>query len=270
MRKLALAIIAAAVTAAAPAALAQDKAEILWLGQAAFKITDPGGRVIVIDPFLVRNPKTPAQYKDLKALGKVDLILVTHAHFDHSADAGALQKMYGAKVAGNAELVRNMAAYGLLDGKNIIAYNKSGTIAPFGADGPKVHMVRAEHSSGLQVKDASGRTVNVFGGEPAGFVIELSNGFKIYHTGDTGVFGDMALIGDIYKPDLMLAAIGGHFTMGPEGAARAVGMVKPKTVIPMHYGTFPLLRGTPDQFKQALGDSTVNVMVIEPGGKAEF
>jgi L-ascorbate metabolism protein UlaG (beta-lactamase superfamily) len=227
----------------------------------------------VIDPFMTKNPKTPAKYKNLKALGKVDLILITHGHADHSLDAPALQKLTGAKVAGIAELVRTMAGVGALPAKSIIAYNKFGTIAPFGPKGPKVHMVTANHSSSWTWKDPkSGKVTTYSGGAAVGYVVELENGFKIYHTGDTGVFSDMAIIGDMFKPDLVLAAIGGHFTMGPDGAAYALTkFLKPKTVIPIHFGTFPILRGSPDQLKAALGaNSGINVMVLKPGDEVEF
>ena len=240
-----------------PAAQAFD---LQWFGQAAFKITTETGKVIVIDPFILKNPKTPADQKDLSKLGRVDLILVTHGHFDHTADAVAISKMYGAKVGMNADMGSVYQGLGILPKDKLIRWNKSGTITPIGED-IKITMVRAEHSSTVRF-DGSVEP----GGEPVGYIIELENGYKIYHSGDTGVFGDMKMIGEYYQPDLALVCIGGWFTMGPEEAAYAMGdLMKPKMAIPMHYGTFKLLKGTPEEFKKALGDSSVKVKVMEPG-----
>ena len=254
-------------TGAAPAA----GIEVLWLGQATTRITSVDGKVIVIDPFLKKNPKTPAKYKDLKALGKVDLILITHGHFDHTADIGELAKMTGAKVVGNGALPYQLAIYGVVDRSQVVSMNKSGTIAPLGP-GIKIHMVPANHSSALTVTDPdSGKQRRVFSGAPVGYVIELENGFRIYHTGDTGVFGDMALINALTPPDLVLVSIGGQFTMDPKGAAIAMReFVKPKTVIPTHYGTFPPLKGTPAQFRSALGSANIEVLDVEPGDAVKF
>jgi len=252
-------------------AVAQGKVEVLWLGQAAVRITSPGGKVIMIDPFLKKNPKTPAKWKDLKALGKVDVILVTHGHFDHTADVGELAKMTGAKVAGGAELVRNMAAYGMVPAKQVIAMNKGGTITPIGP-GIKLTLVRADHSSSVTVPGPGGKGHQyIFGGPATGWVVQLENGFTIYHSGDTNVFGDMALIGKLYPIDLAMVCIGGHFTMDPRGAAHAVGqLLQPKMALPIHYGTFPPLKGTPAQFKAALGNAKVKVIDLQPGGSVTF
>jgi L-ascorbate metabolism protein UlaG (beta-lactamase superfamily) len=169
-------------------------AELLWYGQSAFRIDTPGGKVILIDPFITKNPKTPERLKDLGALGKVDLILLTHAHGDHVGDTVAIAKASGAKVAMNADLGQTFATLGLLPREQLIRFNKSGPIKPL--DGVTVTMVRAEHSSELVHTDPETKAKSVHpGGEPAGYVVELENGFKIYHAGDTGVFGDMAFIG---------------------------------------------------------------------------
>ena len=253
------------------AAMAQGKVEVLWLGQAAVRITSPGGKVIMIDPFLKKNPKTPAKWKDLKALGKIDVILVTHGHFDHIADVGELAKLTGAKVAGGAELVRNMAAYGLVPGKQVIAMNKGGTITPAGPN-IKMTLVSADHSSSVTVPGPGGKGHQyIFGGPATGWVVQLENGFTIYHSGDTNVFGDMALIGKRYPIDLAMVCIGGHFTMDPSGAAYAVReLLAPKMALPIHYGTFPPLKGTPAQFKAALGNAKVKVIDLQPGGSVKF
>ena len=198
-----------------------QQVEVLWLGHSTFRITSTAGKVIVIDPLLKRNPKAPAKYKDLKALGKVDLILVTHGHGDHVSDLPELAKMTGATVVANWELGNNLVALGMLDGSKTIAMNKGGTVSPLGP-GIKIHMVPAEHSSSVDlfaIKPEATGVRNFDGGVPVGYVIELENGFRIYHTGDTDVFGDMSLISKFYKPDLALVCIGGHFTMDPERAA---------------------------------------------------
>jgi L-ascorbate metabolism protein UlaG (beta-lactamase superfamily) len=248
------------------------KVEVLWLGQAAFKITTPGGKVIVIDPWLKTNPKTPAQYKDLAALGKVDLILVTHAHFDHFADAPDLAKLNNAPMYGPAGLGTTVANLEILPEKLAPRFGKGGTIMPFGPNGVKITATHAEHSSELVWKNpATGKNETYPGGEPVGYVIELENDFKIYHMGDTGIFGDMALIGEHYKPDLILMPIGRHFVMSPEDAALMTNrFLKPKYVIPMHYGTIPVLSGKPEEYIKALGNSPVKVIVLQPGEKATF
>jgi L-ascorbate metabolism protein UlaG (beta-lactamase superfamily) len=249
------------------------KTEVLWLGQATTRITTPGGKVIVIDPWLTSNPKTPAAFKDLKALGKVDLILVTHAHFDHFADVPALAKMNNAPAWGPAGLNDSIVKLGILPVELSPRFGKGGTIAPFGATGPKITAVHAEHSSELTWKDASGKETLQIGGEPVGFILEMENGFRIWHMGDTAVFGDMRLIADMYHPDLVLAPIGGHFVMNPKDAAMAIrDMVKPRYVVPIHYGTTPQLRGTPAEFDAALGHAagTPRMIALEPGQQLEF
>lgn len=251
--------------------VAAGKTEVLWLGQAATRITTPGGKVIMIDPWLTSNPKTPAQWKNLAALGKVDLILVTHAHFDHFADAPALAKMHNAPMYGPAGMNQTVATYGILPANLAPRFGKGGTILPFGAAGPKITAVRAEHSSELAHKDAAGKDIVLPGGEPVGFIIEMENGFKVWHMGDTGVFGDMRLIGEMYRPDVVLLPIGNHFVMSPQDAAMAVrDLVKPRYAIPIHYGTTPQLRGTPAEFIDALGGAGPRVLVPEPGQKYDF
>ncbi len=255
----------------APAA--SGKTEVVWLGQATTRITTPGGKVIVIDPWLKTNPKTPANFKDLNALGKVDLILVTHAHFDHFADAPELAKMHNAPVYGPAGLGQSISTLGILPAELAPRMGKGGTVAPFGPTGPKITAVRAEHSSELAWKDAAGKDIVYPGGEPVGFIVEMENGFKIWHMGDTGVFGDMRLIGDMYRPDLVLAPIGGHFVMNPQDAAMAMReMVRPRYVVPIHFGTLPVLRGTPAEFGAALGTApwAPRMLVLEPGQKLDF
>jgi L-ascorbate metabolism protein UlaG (beta-lactamase superfamily) len=221
-------------------------------------------------PLITKNPKTPEEHKDLSRLGKVDLILVTHGHGDHVGDTAQLAKMTGAKVAMNADMGHTFGTLGIVDYKQLIRFNKSGPIKPLG-DGITITMVRAEHSSELVHAGDDGKTSVLPGGEPAGYVIELENGFTIYHAGDTGVFSDMALIKTLYDPDVDLLPIGGHFTMDPVHAAYAVRhLLKSKQVIPIHYGTFKPLKGTPAQLKEALGDLSGRVMDVQPGDTVRF
>jgi len=251
-------------------ALAQGKTEVLWLGQAAFKITTPGGKVIVIDPFITNNPKTPADQKDLAKLGKVDAILVTHGHGDHTGDVAALQKLTGAPVLGPAGLIATLVDLGWVPADKAVRFGKGGRVNPLGP-GITITQVRAEHSSEVTVTDPQTRKSTTHpGGEPCGFIIEFENGFRLYHMGDTGLFGDMRLIGRYYKPDLIMIPIGGHFVMSPKDAAVATEMIKPKFAIPIHYGTFPPLKGTPQEYMQALGSSAVKVFPINPGDKLSF
>ena len=274
MRELvkALTITGALCLLLAGAASAQQ-VEVLWLGHSTFRITSTTGKVIVIDPFLTKNPRTPPKYKDLKALGKVELILVTHGHGDHVVDLVELAKMTGATVVASYEFANNLVALGMLDGSKTIPMNKGGTVAPLGPS-IKVHMVPAEHSSSadlLSLKPDTTGVRHIAGGTAVGYVLELESGFRIYHTGDTDVFGDMALIHQFFKPDLALVCIGGHFTMDPERAAYAVReLIRPKQVMPIHYGTFPLINRTPAEFKAALGSTPIKVLDVKPGEALRF
>lgn len=245
--------------------------ELQWFGQSAFKITTPGGKVILIDPFITRNPKTPKEFKDLSKLGKIDLILVTHGHGDHVGDSAQLSKTSGAKVAMNADMGHSFAALGWVPYDRLIRFNKSGPIMPLGKD-IRITMVHAEHSSAVVHTDPTTKKKTILsGGEPCGYIVELENGFKIYHAGDTGVFSDMKFIGEYYQPDLALLPIGGHFTMDPAHAAYAVrNLLKVSRVIPMHYGTFPPLKGTPREFQQQLSGYATEVMVMQPGEIRNF
>jgi L-ascorbate metabolism protein UlaG (beta-lactamase superfamily) len=260
-----------APTATSRTAAAGGKVEVHWLGQAATKLTSTTGKVIVIDPFLTGNPKTPPQFKNLDALGKVDVILVTHGHGDHTGDVKELAARTGAKVLGPAGLIATMTDLGWVPPEQGIRFGKGGKVQPAG---PQITIIqtRAEHSSEVTVSDpATKKSTTYPGGEPAGFVIQFENGFKLYHMGDTGLFGDMRLIGDYYKPDLIMIPIGGHFVMDPVDAAYATReMLKPKYAIPFHYGTFPVLKGTPQEYQQALGQTATQVFPISPGDKLTF
>ena len=231
---------------AQPAPLAAGaKTEVLWLGQAGFRIKSPGGQTIVIDPWLTGGPKTPAPYKtDISALGKVDLLLVTHAHVDHIGDAPALAKLHKTVLYGPADMITPLVTLGVMPAELTHRFNKTGSVKPL--PGIKVTAVQAEHSSLLVWKNpATEKLESHPAGEAVGYIIEMENGFKIWHMGDTGMFGDMKLIGDVSRVDVMMACIGDKFTMGPERAAAAVELVNPRMVIPMHFGTYPVLHGKP-------------------------
>jgi L-ascorbate metabolism protein UlaG (beta-lactamase superfamily) len=224
---------------------------ITWLGHATFKIVSPGGKVILIDPWVSSNPLCPAE---LKTFEKVDLMLVSHGHFDHIADAVDIAKATKPTVAAIVELAGWLGSKGV---ENTIGFNKGGTI---NVDNIKVSMTHAIHTAG--VEDRS------YAGDAAGFVIEFENGFKLYHSGDTCAFSDMAIIGELYRPDVALLPIGDFYTMGPREAALAVRMLGVKHVIPMHYGTFPILTGRPEALSEALqslGLHDVEVVAMKPG-----
>lgn len=263
-----LALLAGCATS--PDAGKSGNIEVWWLGQAATRITTVSGKVIVIDPWITNNPKTPLQYRNLDALGKVDLILVTHAHFDHVADAPALAKKHKVPMWGPAGLNQSLVTLGVLPVELAPRMNKSGTITPF--PGIKITQTHAEHSSEyVWTNPETKKQETRVGGEPVGFIIELENGFKIYHMGDTGLFGDMKLIGDYYSPDLILIPIGGHFVLDPKDAAKATrDFLRPKYAVPIHYGTIPQLKGTPQEYLDALGSHPVKVFPINPGDKLRF
>jgi L-ascorbate metabolism protein UlaG (beta-lactamase superfamily) len=258
-----------------PAFAQQGKVEVLWLNQAAFKITTPGGKVIITDPWLLphpgfMNPLTPPQYRNLEALGKVDVLLVTHAHPDHISDAPAIAKLNNIPLVGASDLNMALNTLGVLPPAQLPRFNKGGRMTP--VPGIKVTPTHAEHSSVyVWTNPATGKPETHPTGEPVGFIIELENGFRIWHMGDTGLFGDMKWISEYYKPDLVLIPIGGYFTMDPVDAAYALReLIKPKFAIPMHYGTNPFGKGTPQELIQALGDAPVKVFALKPGEKAEF
>ena len=257
---------------AAEAAWAQtNKVEVQWLGQATTKITTLTGKVIVIDPFMTKNPKTPVGWKNLDAIGKVDVILVTHGHGDNTGDVAELAKRTGATVLGSGGLVQTMTDLGWVAPEKAVRFGKGGKVQPAG---PQITIIQtqAQHTSEITVVDpATKKSTTYPAGEPTGFIVEMENGFKLYHMGDTGLFGDMRLIGDYYKPDLIMIPIGGHFVMDPKDAAYATSqMLKPKYAIPFHYGTFPVLKGTPQEYQAALGQTTTQVFPISPGDKLQF
>lgn len=223
--------------------------KLTWLGHATFRAETPGGKTILIDPWVMGNPMCPEKEKQLK---KVDIMLCTHGHFDHIGDAVEIAKKFNPKVVGIPELIGWLEKKGV---KNTAEMNKGGTQQ---VEDIRVTMVHADHSCGI----TDGEQI-VYGGEACGYVVEFSNKLKIYHAGDTNVFGDMDIIRRLYKPEIVMLPIGNHYTMSPREAAYACGLLKPKTVIPMHFGTFPVLTGKPSELKKLV--KGMDVMEMKPG-----
>ncbi len=223
--------------------------KLTWLGHATFRIQTPGGKTILLDPWVTGNPACPQNEKTVK---KVDVMLCTHGHFDHIGDAVAIAKQHSPTVVGIPELIGWLEKKGV---KNTAMMNKGGTQA---VGDIRVTMVHADHSCGITDGDQI-----VYGGEACGYVIHFENGVKIYHAGDTNVFGDMKIIHDLYNPEIAMLPIGDHFTMSPREAAYAVGLLKPRTVIPMHFATFPVLTGRPSELAKLVKD--VEVCEMKPG-----
>lgn len=248
----------------------EKKLSIQWLGHSAFKLTTTSGKNILIDPFIRHNPLTPKEYKDLDKLGKIDLILISHAHGDHLGDGPEIAKKNNSPLYAPAGLRDSLVYLNLIPEKLAPKFNKGSDIVPFN-NGVFFAMTHAEHSSELRWKNDAGKMQVHVGGEAAGFVINFENKFRIYHMGDTALFRDMKLIASFYRPDLVMIPIGGNFTMGPKEAAYAVTkLLKPKYVIPMHYGTFPLLKGNVKDFKKFLGRTRTKVIELKPGEKLDI
>jgi L-ascorbate metabolism protein UlaG (beta-lactamase superfamily) len=210
--------------------------KLTWLGHSTFRIETPGGKTLIIDPWVQGNPKCPESEKKVK---KVDVLLCTHGHGDHIGDAVEIAKLHEPVVVGIPELCGWLGKKGVT---KLSEMNKGGTQT---VGDIKVTMVHADHSCGITDGDEI-----VYGGEACGYVVEFSNGVKIYHAGDTNVFGDMQIIRDLYAPEIAMLPIGDHYTMSPREAAYACNLLKPKTVIPMHFGTFPVLTGRPDALQK--------------------
>ena len=242
----------------APAA---DRTRVTWLGHAAFKIETPSGGVLLIDPWLA-NPNNDKGKQILAKPGRVDRILLTHAHPDHVGNAVKLAKKTGARLVAPFELGKQLVAQGYpkeqvgMDG----LMNIGGTVSLLDGE-VKALMTPAVHSSGLAA--GKGKPSHYYGSNPVGYRIKITGGPAIYHAGDTDVFGDMELIRRLSPVDVMLAPIGGHFTMDPERAAYAVNrLIQPDVVIPMHYGTFGVLKGRPAELAKHL-DEGVDMRALD-------
>src|ERR687894_1298052 len=227
---------------------------ITYLGHSTFRFTTAGGEQILIDPFLTDNPQTP---DDLKRVDDLDTILITHGHFDHFSDVLPVQGQTGATTVSNFEIFAYLQRQGI---ENAVPVQKGGTTQ---VGGIKVTATNAFHSSLIALDDGS----LIYGGEPLGYVIEFESGFRLYHAGDTSSFGDMQLIGELYCPDVALLPIGNTVVMSPFEAAHATRLLDVDHVVPIHYGTFPFLPGTPEEFQNHLSNIAPGAVahVMQPG-----
>ena len=229
-----------------------DGVSFTWIGHGTWLARSAAGKEVLIDPWVMNNPVVPAH---LKQIDRLDVMVVTHGHFDHIHDAVAIGKATSPKVIAQVETAAWLERNGV-PGATALASNKGGNVE---VDGIEFTMTHADHSCGISEGDQI-----VYGGEAVGYVIKFENGFTVYFAGDTGIFGDMALIGELYKPEVAFLPIGGHFVMEPLQAAKAAQLLGVRTVVPMHFGTFPILDGTPAQV-QALTGPGIHVLDIKPG-----
>lgn len=229
--------------------------QITWLGHATFELRFPSGEVLVLDPWVEGNPAYPKGYE----IKNIDAIAASHAHFDHVNDLLPLAKKFTPKVIAIFETASWFEKKGV---KNTVGINKGGTVD---LGFVKLTMTHALHSCSIKDGDEL-----VYGGEAAGYVLTLPDGRRAYFAGDTALFSDMALIAELYSPEMAFLPIGDHFTMDPHQAAHAARMLKVKRVIPMHYGTFPALTGRPEQLAEKLQKDGIQVWTLQPGQPVEW
>jgi L-ascorbate metabolism protein UlaG (beta-lactamase superfamily) len=227
---------------------------ITWFGHATFLLRSPGGRRILFDPWVTGNPASP---ESAKKIGELDLILITHGHADHTGDAVSIGRSSGAQVVAPYEVSVWLQQKGL---QNVTGMNPGGTLNALGLS---ITMVPAMHSSSIE---EDGRIIYL--GVATGYVVKFENGLTIYYSGDTSIFGDMRLIGEMYQPAIAFLPIGDLYTMGPEQAAKACELLGVKQVVPMHYGTFPALTGTPARLRELVEPRGVQVLELKPGETA--
>ena len=229
--------------------------QITWLGHATVLYQSTKGTRVLVDAWVDGNPACPAASKDL---GSLDLMLLTHAHSDHFADAVTLAKKHAPDVVCNFETSLWLGKQGVTKTHGM---NKGGTLALHGI---RITMVHAMHSNSIRDGDRL-----LLAGEACGFVLEFENGTRVYHAGDTGIFGDMKLIAELYRPSIAVLPIGDHYTMSPYEAAAAAKMMGVSTVVPIHHSTFPILTGTPAELRKQLADrKDIAVLDLVPGQTA--
>ena len=229
---------------------------ITWLGHATFLLRTQSGKRLMFDPWVTANPSCP---DEAKKVGAVDLMLITHGHDDHTGDAVSIARSTNAHVVAPFELSVWLQQKGL---KNVTGMNPGGTLV---LSGISITMVMAVHSSSVE---DDGRLI--YAGPATGYVVRLEDGLTFYYSGDTSVFGDMRLIAEMYQPTLAFLPIGDLYTMGPDQAAVACGLLGIKHVVPMHYGTFPALTGTPARLRELVEPRGVDVVTLEAGKPTEW
>ncbi|MGD0498968.1 MAG: metal-dependent hydrolase [Bryobacteraceae bacterium] len=229
--------------------------QLIWLGHGTFEFRLPSGQVILMDPWTEGNPAYPKGHE----IQRVDTICITHGHYDHIHDAVGLAKRFSPEVVAIYETCNWLESKGV---ENMRPMNKGGSQT---SGGVSITMTHAVHSCGIL---DDGRII--YGGEAAGYALRFGDGRSLYFAGDTNVFSDMHLIEQLYHPELAFLPIGDLFTMGPKEAAMACKLLKPRRIVPMHFGTFPLLTGRPGELRELIQDVETEVWELEPGKPVEW